>query len=76
MKGIVSDPVPSISEFVNLADAFQPRRYCSNPNCKKLEAAKDTHRICTGCKGCSVYCSAECQKADWKEHKKWCADFK
>jgi hypothetical protein len=31
--------------------------------------------VCTACKNVS-YCSASCQKADWKVHKKYCKRFK
>src|SRR5689334_22981369 len=30
---------------------------------------------CGGCKG-KRYCSVECQKQDWKNHKKECKDYK
>ena len=40
-----------------------PCSVCGSPN--------PSHRRCTVCY--KPYCSKECQKADWKEHKKFCA---
>uniref|UniRef100_A0A383VF54 MYND-type domain-containing protein n=1 Tax=Tetradesmus obliquus TaxID=3088 RepID=A0A383VF54_TETOB len=46
---------------------------CNNPGCVELrgvsEAAAARH-VCAGC-GCR-YCSAACQAADWRSHKKGC----
>ena len=44
---------------------------CSLPN--KMAERKKMFR-CTGCTGCNstYYCSAECQKAHWPVHKKYC----
>ncbi len=47
--------------------------YCYNPNCslpgRKAERSKMFY--CTRC-GEVNYCSSECQKADWKTHRKFC----
>ena len=46
---------------------------CYNPNCShpggKVERSKMFS--CTRC-GVANYCSVECQRADWKEHKMYC----
>ncbi|KXS11686.1 hypothetical protein M427DRAFT_60298 [Gonapodya prolifera JEL478] len=49
---------------------------CSNPPClapRRGSGITDLKR-CAGC-GIARYCTAECQKAHWKEHKKWCRRF-
>ena len=47
--------------------------YCYNPNCshpgRKVERSKMLS--CTRC-GVANYCSVECQRADWKNHKQAC----
>lgn len=40
-------------------------------NCKKEEAIKNNYKQCSRCKKVR-YCSVECQKQDWKEHKLNC----
>lgn len=44
-------------------------KHCSNANCIKSGTFQ-----CTICK-CTKYCSRECQKADWKKHKKMCIKY-
>ena len=47
--------------------ADDPMRSCGNCGRTDGQLLK-----CTGCEG-QVYCSAECQTAHWKEHKKCCS---
>ena len=56
-------PVHSYSEL--------PARY--DEECLRCGATGDL-RICAGCR-VARYCSAECQRAHWKQHKKSCEDF-
>jgi hypothetical protein len=48
---------------------------CLNPNCsipdRRVERSKMLY--CTRCRHVN-YCSAECQKADWPEHKEFCVE--
>lgn len=43
----------------------------AGPRCAKCKQQPDDLKLCTGCKTAS-YCSRECQKTDWKEHKVIC----
>ena len=46
---------------------------CCNPNCSRPENRVERSKMfcCTRC-GEANYCSVECQKDDWKEHKEEC----
>ena len=46
---------------------------CNNPNCTNLEGMSEAAaaKVCTGCHKVH-YCSHECIKAHWKEHKPFC----
>ena len=46
---------------------------CNNPNCTSLEGMSEAAaaKVCTGCHKVH-YCSFECIKAHWKEHKPFC----
>ena len=50
------------------ASATPSLRDCANCGAPELPDGQ-THRMCSRCK-MTFYCSAECQKAHWKTHKK------
>jgi hypothetical protein len=46
---------------------------CNNPSCENLAGASETSvavKVCAGCR--CRYCSAACQAADWRRHKRGC----
>lgn len=54
------NPIASITKL------FQ----CSRECCDAVEESVKTFMHCGNC--LTVYCSRECQKADWKDHKSFC----
>src|SRR4051812_5588564 len=48
-------------------------KFCQAPGCGLMahELGDDELKLCKACKEVA-YCGKECQKADWKEHKKTC----
>ncbi|KDR79713.1 hypothetical protein GALMADRAFT_154487 [Galerina marginata CBS 339.88] len=40
--------------------------------CKRLPEENKVHPTCAKCRGMN-YCSRECQKQDWPNHKQWCS---
>jgi hypothetical protein len=42
-----------------------------NRSCDKCRNVSSNHSKCSRCKD-AFYCSRECQKSDWKRHKRWC----
>jgi hypothetical protein len=44
---------------------------CARPACAVLMERTGPQKLCSRCKGVR-YCSRECQRADWKRHKKCC----
>jgi hypothetical protein len=72
------------SFYTNLPSSSRVKnRYCANPDCNFVESR--AKNIATGgrldlpgkllkCSRCEsgLYCSKECQKSDWKRHKKVC----
>ena len=48
---------------------------CFNSQCKKVEDTLGDYSSCSACKSV-FYCSRECQKGDWKMHKKVCQSLK
>ncbi|KAL2919138.1 hypothetical protein HK105_201411 [Polyrhizophydium stewartii] len=63
-------PVPGIKN-PNIKLQAQPNRHCFN--CKKEIETKPSQ--CSACKAV-IYCSGECSKKSWPEHKMLCAGFK
>jgi hypothetical protein len=61
----VVKPLPPGQKFFN----FSPIPEDSSKKCSMCE--KETETKCSRCKE-KRYCSVECQKKDWKEHKKTC----
>lgn len=47
---------------------------CSKPGCTNKPPEGEKFMVCGGCKS-QAYCSAECQKANWKLHKAACKNF-
>ncbi|KAF6254936.1 hypothetical protein COO60DRAFT_273590 [Scenedesmus sp. NREL 46B-D3] len=46
---------------------------CNNPNCESLEGASEAAAASKMCAGCHCrYCSAACQAADWRRHRRAC----
>jgi hypothetical protein len=46
---------------------------CNNPGCDNLEGASEAAVASKMCAGCRCrYCSAACQAADWRRHRKGC----
>jgi hypothetical protein len=46
---------------------------CNNPSCENLEGASEAAAASQMCAGCRCrYCSAACQAADWKRHRRAC----
>ncbi|KAF9485094.1 hypothetical protein BDN70DRAFT_708207 [Pholiota conissans] len=41
--------------------------------CQRIESKEDPFKACKNCQA-RFYCSRECQKKDWPEHKKSCSD--
>ena len=51
---------------------------CNNPSCGSLGGPSEVAAAGKRCGACKIahYCSAACQKADWKGHREACAAFK
>ena len=62
---------PSVTK--NMTDAVALScRYCAKVQDAEAEADADmAFQQCSGCHAVR-YCSKDCQKADWKKHKKMC----
>lgn len=52
-----------------MTDNFGEAIYCGK--CSRLEQKSEKFKKCARCKS-TYYCGRECQKKDWKRHKKSC----
>ncbi len=57
----------------NVSSGLSMNKLCMNFT-KHFSVEKEAHKLCSGCKMVR-YCSEECQKEDWKSHKKYCKRF-
>jgi lipoate synthase len=78
------EPWPNVQDINQLyEDALQLCRVlvaaaplplvCNNPSCENLARASETAvatKLCVGCR--CRYCSAACQTADWRRHRRGC----
>lgn len=76
MDSGVPAPVPDWYEYSNVR--MGPRKIgydgCSNRGCKRTETVDQKFSRCSKCK-VAIYCSRDCQIADWKiRHKKVCKE--
>jgi hypothetical protein len=55
----------------NTAQGFARKGVCQNPTCSREQQANKTRLFCSVCRR-AAYCSKECQKADWRQHKRGC----
>ena len=73
-----SFPVPYLEDIFDVsgvgAEPIIPSDGCQNCHMAKSKEGKSLLK-CSRC-GIARYCSAECQRADWKEHKKVCSETK
>lgn len=46
---------------------------CNNPDCGSFASVSEAAASCKACAGCGCrYCSVECQRGDWKRHRRAC----
>lgn len=68
-KDIIEDLINEIERL----SAIRAKDGCANPKCPSTSTA--SLQICAICQEVK-YCAKDCQKADWKTHKKTCANWK
>ena len=64
-----------LDEIYKEVKSLKKMGMCYNPKCSHPERMVERSKMfsCTRC-GDAKYCSVECQKADWKDHKEECND--
>ena len=62
---------PPARSSASVSTAQTSRALADPAKCSHCRKTKDKLLVCGGCRKAS-YCAPECQKADWKEHKKNC----
>ena len=67
-------PCSCLDEIYEGVKSIPKTGVCDYPNCCLLDTKVERKKLkaCTGCRKMTWYCSSECQKADWKRHKKEC----
>ena len=66
-------PCSCLDEKYEEVKSMKKMGCCYNPNCSNPRGKVERSKMfsCARCRGAN-YCSVECQKADWKHHKKFC----
>ena len=66
-------PCACLDEKYKEVKSVKKMGWCYNPSCSLPGKAAERSKMfcCTRC-GDTNYCSVECQRADWKRHKKFC----
>ncbi|KAH9928402.1 uncharacterized protein B0H18DRAFT_1001147, partial [Fomitopsis serialis] len=72
--GTDSRSVLEIEQAAKFDSDFGPMwKSCEAPGCTAIERPGVKMKCCSGCKT-TYYCSAKCQKTDWKKHKAECKE--
>ena len=66
-------PCTCLDEKYDEVKSITKMSICHNPSCihPHRTATRSKMLYCAQCRQAN-YCSRECQKSDWKRHKKWC----
>ena len=67
-------PCSCLDEKYKEVKSVKKMGWCCNPNCSVRKIERRKMFCCTQC-GEVNYCSIECQKEDWKDHRGWCVEF-